>query len=51
MNVNERCMNELEIVGNKPKESLKLPLVFSTPVPKASLFCSTDCLGFLIHSS
>lgn len=28
-------MNELEIIDNKPKESLRIPLTFSTPVPKS----------------
>lgn len=28
-------MNELETIGNKPKESLRIPLTFSTPVPKS----------------
>lgn len=30
-------MNELEIIGNKAKESLQVPLTFSTPAPKNHL--------------
>lgn len=37
MFVNGQCMNDLEIAGNKPKQTFQIPLAFSTPVPKSIL--------------